>query len=99
MYERDLFFITKTLSLGAVVKEESMNYPPGTTGPCHEPRREEKEGEREAQALLIVAGLRDWKDASRMCLPELVILHTAASPSVQLIGIQSRAGSMRERCW
>ena len=34
--ERELFFITKTLSLGAVVKEESMNYPPETTGPCQE---------------------------------------------------------------
>ncbi len=43
MYARDLFFITKTLSLEAVVKEESMNYPRGTTGPCHEPRREERE--------------------------------------------------------
>lgn len=49
MYERDLFFITKTLSLEAVVKEESMNYPPGTTGPCHGPRREEKEEERKGK--------------------------------------------------
>lgn len=43
--------------------------------------------------------VRDWKDASRMCLPVLVVPHTAASPSVQLIGIQSRAGSMREYWW
>lgn len=102
MYERDLFFMTKTLSLEAVVKEESMNYPSGTTGPCHEPRREERERkgrEKGSTALLIVVGLRDWKDARRMCLPALVILHTAASPSVQLIGIQSRAGSMREWWW
>lgn len=49
MYEKELFFITKTTSLEAVVKEESMNYPPGTTGPCHELRREEKKGKREAQ--------------------------------------------------
>ena len=40
---------------------------------------------------------RDWKDARGMCLPVLVILPIAASPSVQLIGIQSRVGSMRER--
>lgn len=54
MYERDLFFITKTLSLEAVVKEECRNYPPGTTGPCHEPRTEQRgkrkgKGKREAQ--------------------------------------------------
>jgi len=48
------------------------------------------------KALLISEGLRDWKDARRVCLPALVILLTAAAPSVQLIGIQSRAGSMRE---
>lgn len=46
MYERDLFFITKTSSLEAVVKEESMNYPPGTTGPCRESRK--GKGKREA---------------------------------------------------
>lgn len=49
-------------------------------------------------APLSVVELRDWKDARRMCLPELVIMHTAASPSVQLIGIQSRVRSMGERC-
>lgn len=68
----------------------------------HEPRTVGKEGkgrEKGSTALLIAVGLRDWKDARRMCLPVLVILHTAASPSVQLIGIQSRAGSMREYWW
>lgn len=98
MCERDLFFITKTLSLEAVVKEESVNYPLETTGPCREARLRERKG-KGSTALLIVVGLRDWKDARRMCLPMLVILHTAASPSVQLIGIQSRVGSMREWWW
>lgn len=42
---------------------------------------------------------RDWKDARRVYLPVLVIPHTAASPSVQLIGIQSRVRSMREWWW
>lgn len=49
IYERDLFFITETLSLEAVVKEESMNYPLGTTGPCHKPRTEEKGRERKGK--------------------------------------------------
>lgn len=66
MYERDLFFITKTLSLEAVVKEESMNYPRGTTGPCHEPS--EERGKGKGKELLIAEGLRDWKDARRVCL-------------------------------
>lgn len=74
VWARDLFFITRTLSLEAVVKEESMNYPSGTTGPCHKRRGEGKwRGEKGSIALLIVVGLRDWKDARRMCLPLLVI--------------------------
>ncbi|CAB1434280.1 unnamed protein product [Pleuronectes platessa] len=54
-------------------------------------------GDWEREALCRVVGSRDWKEARRTCLPELVILHAAAAPSVQLIGIQSRVRSMRER--
>lgn len=98
MYEKELFFITKATSLEAVVKEESMNYLPRTLALVVSWEEGKGKG-KGSTALLIVLGLRDWKDARRMCLPLLVILHTAASPSVQLIGIQSRAGSMRERWW
>lgn len=44
-----------------------------------EPRTVEKGREKGSTALQIAARLRDWKDASRMCLPALVIPHTAAS--------------------
>lgn len=53
MYERDLFFITKTLSLEAVVKEECELSPwnnwPLSPGAEDSGKGREKEGEREAQ--------------------------------------------------
>lgn len=52
MKKRDLFFITKTLSLEAVVKEESMNYPTETTGPCHEKMRAKRQGAGGITAVL-----------------------------------------------
>jgi hypothetical protein len=48
MHESDLFFITKTSSLGAVVKGESVNDATGTTEAGREPRGERRgNGERE----------------------------------------------------
>lgn len=98
-WERDLFFITETLSPEAVVKEESVNHPPPPPPPrplLEQPAAVVSRGEGESSTIHI-GGLERLEGRQECVRPATVILHTAASPSVQLIGIQSRAGSMRER--
>lgn len=98
MHEMDLFFITETQSLEAVVKEE-FELSPWNNWPLSSARADEKVvkggGKEEQSAYEGGEEDGDWKEAKGRCLTVLLIPHTAASASVQLIGIQSREGSMR----
>lgn len=79
--------------------KKNLNYPRETTGPCQAwAEGIRKSGERQRKRGTECFWWRwdgDGKEAKGRCLTVLLIPHTAASASVQLIGIQSREGSMR----
>lgn len=98
MHEMDLFFITKTRSPQAVVKEEFElspwnNWPLSGTS-RGQTKKWQKAEEKGSRALPREAEWRLERCQRKVsdCAPDP--LHTAASASVWLIGIQSREGSM-----